>query len=113
MEKISQKLKSYIETHPFDSGSDDCTTVLDQFYLAYANSHESDPPEIREGFKELEEFLHHIPLSDNNAVCAVCDLCCRLCGEYEHKAFIDGVFLRSTSNEGNKLTKDAPSHTLV
>ena len=87
MEKILQNLKSYIETHPFDSGSDDCTTVLDQLYLAYANSHESDPPEIREGFKELEEFLHTLPLSDNNAIC---NLCCRLCGEYERKAFIDG-----------------------
>jgi len=88
MEKISQKLKSYIETHPFNSGSDDCATVLDQLYLAYANSHESDPPEISEGFKELEEFLHHLPLSDNNTVC---DLCCRLCANYEHKAFLDGL----------------------
>ena len=88
MEKISQKLKSYIETHPFDPGDDDCATVLDQLYLAYANSHESDPPEIHKGFKELEEFLHALPLSDNNAVC---NLCCRLCGEYERKAFIDGL----------------------
>ena len=88
MEKILQSLKSYIETNPFDSGSDDCATVLDQLYLAYANSHESDPPEISEGFKELEEFLHHLPLRDNNAVC---DLCCRLCAAYEHKAFIDGL----------------------
>ena len=88
MEKLLQNLKTYIETHPFDSGCDDCTTVLDQLYLAYADSHESDPPEISEGFKKLEEFLHALPLSDNNAVC---DLCCRLCGEYEHKAFIDGL----------------------
>lgn len=88
MQKILQNLKSYIETHPFDSGSDDCTTVLDQLYLAYTNSHESDPPEISESFMKLEEFLHHLPLSDNNAVC---DLCCRLCGEYERKAFIDGL----------------------
>ena len=87
MEKILQSLKSYIETNPFDSGSDDCATVLDQLYRAYANSHESDPPEIREGFKELEEFLHTLPLSDNNAVC---NLCCRLCADYERKAFIDG-----------------------
>ena len=82
------KPKTYIQTHPFDSGSDACATVLEQIYLAYANSRESDPPEISESFKKLEEFLHHIPLSDNNAVCS---LCCRLCGEYEHKAFIDGI----------------------
>ena len=88
MEKILQALKSYLETHPFDSGSDDCDTVLDQLYLAYANSHESDPPEISAGFKELEEFLCKLPLDDNNAVF---NLCCRLCSAYERKAFEDGV----------------------
>ena len=88
MKTIPEAMKAYIETHPFDSGSDDCTTVLDQLYLAYANAHESDPPEIRKGFEELEELLHTLPLRDNNAVC---DLCCRLCSAYKHKAFIDGL----------------------
>ena len=88
MKTIPEAMKAYLETHPFDPGDDDCATVLDQLYLAYANSHESDSPEIQEGFKELEEFLHHLPLNDNNAVC---DLCCRLFGEYEHRAFIDGL----------------------
>ena len=88
MKEIPKAIKTYLETHPFDPGDDDCVTVLDQLYLAYANSHESDPPEIREGFKELEEFLHTLPLQDNNAVC---NLCCRLCGAYERKAFLDGL----------------------
>ena len=88
MKDIAHHLHAYIESHPLDLGDSGCKRVLDQLYQAYAESHESDPPEISEGFKELEEFLHHLPLSDNNAVC---DLCCRLCGEYEHKTFIDGV----------------------
>ena len=88
MKTISEAMKTYIETHPIDSGSDDCATVLDQLYLAYANSHELDPPEIRKGFEELENLLHTLPLSDNNAVC---DLCCRLCADYERKAFLDGL----------------------
>ena len=88
MKTISEAMNAYLETHPFDSGSDDCATVLDQLYLAYAESHESDPPEISEGFKELECFLETLPLSDNNAVF---NLCCHLLGEYEHKAFIDGI----------------------
>ena len=88
MKTIPEAMKAYLETHPFDSGSDDCATVLDQLYLAYADSHESDPPEISEGFKKLEEFLRHLPLNDNNAVC---NLCCRLCAAYEHKAFLDGL----------------------
>ena len=88
MNKINKQLKDYISTHPFDSGDSDCTTVLDQLYQAYAESHESDPPEISSGFKELEEFLCEIPLEDNNTVF---NLCCRLCSAYECKAFIDGV----------------------
>ena len=88
MKSISEALKTYTKTHPFDSGDSDCETVLDQLYQAYAESHESDPPEISDGFKELEEFLCVLPLDDNNAVF---NLCCRLCSAYEHKAFIEGL----------------------
>ena len=88
MENIAKRLNAYIATHSFDSGDRDCETVLDQLYQAYAESHESDPPEIGEGFKELEEFLCALPLEDNNAVF---NLCCRLCSAYERKAFIDGL----------------------
>ena len=62
--------------------------IYNQLYQAYAESHESDPAEISDGFKELEEFLHALPLEDNNAVF---NLCCRLCCTYERKAFIDGL----------------------
>ena len=85
---LAQRLKAYIETHPFDPGDSDYETVLDQIYQAYAESHESDPPEIGEGFKELEDFLCALPLDDNNAVF---NLCCCLCTAYEHKAFLDGL----------------------
>ena len=88
MSDIAKKLKAYIEAHPFDAGDGEGTTVLDQLYLAYAESHESDPAEIRDGFKELEEFLCTLPLADNNAVFK---LCCRLCSAYERKAFLDGL----------------------
>ena len=88
MENIAKRLNAYITAHPFDPGDSDCETVLDQLYQAYAESHESDPPEIRNGFKELNDFLCHLPLEDNNAVF---NLCCRLCSAYEHKAFTDGV----------------------
>ena len=44
MKEIPKAMKTYLETHPFDPGDDDCATVLDQLYLAYAYSHESDPP---------------------------------------------------------------------
>ena len=88
MDNIANRLMAYIETHPFNSGDSDCETVLDQLYQAYAESHESGPSEISEGFKELEEFLCNLPLEDNNAVF---NLCCRLCCAYERKTFIDGL----------------------
>ena len=88
MKEIACRLDAYIQKHPFDSGDCDCETVLDQLYQAYAESHESDPEEIGNGFKELEEFLHTLPLDDNNAVF---NLCCRLCSAYERKAFLDGL----------------------
>ena len=88
MKDIARRLDAYTQAHPFDSGDSECETVLDQLYQAYAESHESDPAEISDGFKELEEFLHALPLEDNNAVF---NLCCRLCCTYERKAFLDGL----------------------
>ena len=88
MKDIARRLNAYVQKHLFDSGSSDCKTVLDQLYQAYAESHESDPAEIGDGFKELEEFLHTLPLADNNAVF---NLCCRLYSAYERKAFRDGI----------------------
>ena len=88
MKTIEEALKAYIEKHPFEPGDSGCETVLDQLYQAYAESHESDPPEIRAGYAELETFLENLPLDDNNAVF---NLCCRLCVAYERKAFLDGL----------------------
>ena len=88
MENIAKRLNAYITTHPFDSGDSYCETVLDQIYQAYAESHESDPPEIRNGFKELDAFLEQLSLDDDNAVW---NLCCQLCTAYERKAFRDGL----------------------
>ena len=52
MDKIAQRLKAYIDAHPFDPGDSDCETVLEQLYQAYAEFYESDQPEIGKGFKE-------------------------------------------------------------
>ena len=88
MNDIAKRLNTYIEAHPFDSGNSNCATVLDQLYQAYIESHDTDPPEISNGFKELEEYLCVLPLDNNNAVF---NLCCRLCSAYERKAFLDGL----------------------
>ena len=87
MKNIAHRLDAYIESHALELGDSNCETVLDQMYQAYAESHESDPTEIGDGFKELEEFLCVLPLADNNAVFNLC----RLCSAYERKAFRDGL----------------------
>ena len=74
MDNIAQRLKAYIEAHPFDPGDSDCETVLDQLFQAYQESHESDPLNIREGFRQLDDLLGHLSLEDNNTVF---NLCCR------------------------------------
>ena len=88
MENTAKRLNACITAHLFNSGDSDCETVLDQLYQAYAESHESDPPEISDGFKKLEEYLCSIPMEDNNTVFSIC---CRLCSAYEYKSFIDGL----------------------
>ena len=88
MNEIAKRLNTYIIAHPFDPGDSNCETALEQLYQAYAESHESDPPEIRDGFKELDAFLEQLSLDDNNAVW---NLCCQLCTAYERKAFLDGL----------------------
>ena len=88
MDNIVKRLQAYMDKHSIDLGDTDCETVIDQLYQTYAESHESDPPEIRNGFKELDNLLSELSLEDNNAVW---NLCCQLCTAYEHKAFLDGL----------------------
>ena len=88
MKPISEALKAYMDTHPFDAGTSDCETVLDQLYQAYTDSHESDPSEITALFRELSEYLETLPLDTNNSIFR---LTCDLCIAYERKAFLDGL----------------------
>ena len=88
MKPISEALKAYIEAHPFDGGTCDSETVLEQLYQAYTDSHESDPPDITALFRELSEHLERLPLDTNNSIFR---LTCDLCIAYERKAFLDGV----------------------
>ena len=88
MDNLARKLKAYIESKPINLGDGDCGTVLEQLFQAYQESHESDPPDIRENFRALDVLLGELPLEDNNAVF---NLCCCLCTAYEKKAFIEGV----------------------
>ena len=88
MKPHSEALRDYLQTQPYDIGDPDCENILDLLYRAYAETHESDPPEIQAGFMEMEEFLKTLPLDDNNSIFR---LTCDLCIAYERKAFLDGL----------------------
>ncbi len=88
MKSIINLLKHHLQTKPFDTGDPDCKTVLEQLFQAYQESHESEPPEIANGFIELDALLGGLPLEDNNTVFRVC---CNLCTALEQRAFIDGI----------------------
>ena len=88
MKPISEALKAYVDTHPFDAGNCDSETVLDQLYQAYTESHESDPSDITALFRELSAYLERLPLDTNNGIFR---LTCDLCIAYERKAFLDGL----------------------
>ena len=88
LQEYISHLRSCIASNPPDLGDSGCETILEQLYQVYAESHESDPPEIRDGFKELDALLGSLSLNDNNAVW---NLCCQLCTAYERKAFLDGL----------------------
>lgn len=97
MQTLLELLKHCAESHSFDTGDPDNPAVLDQLFCAYQDSHETDPAEIKDGFKELDTYLRQLSLDDNNAVW---NLCCRICVAYEHKAFIDGF------HYGSQLMKE-------
>lgn len=88
MQSIINLLRRHLQTAPFDTGDPDCKTVLEQLFLAYQESHESESTDIENGFIELDALLEGLPLEDNNAVFRVC---CNLCTALEQRAFIDGI----------------------
>ena len=58
MQTLLELLKHCAENHTFDSGDPDNPAVLDQLFCAYQDSHETDPPEIKDGFKELDTYQY-------------------------------------------------------
>ena len=54
MRTLLELLKRCAESHTFDTGDPENRTVLDQLFCAYQDSHETDPPEIKDGFMELK-----------------------------------------------------------
>lgn len=88
MHKLAYQLKTYVAAHPLVLGNSNFETILGQLFPLYQEFQESDSPEIKEGFMQLDSFLENLPLDDNNTVFSSI---CNLCAIYERKAFKDGL----------------------
>ena len=87
---IAKRFKEYVEENSLDFQDDRVSSVIDFLGTAYADTHDVDPQEIKEGFAALDGYLKDISLDENNAVFA---LVCNLCVLCEERAFKDGLQL--------------------
>ena len=62
MQTLLELLRRCAESHSFGTGDPDNPAVLDQLFCAYQDSHETDPAEIKDGFRQLDVLLYHILL---------------------------------------------------
>ena len=88
MRQLKEKLTKYITEHPIDFGTSDADSILAFLYGAYAEAHESDPPEIKALFAQLGEYLEKLPLETNNAMFFII---VKLCTEHERRGFMEGI----------------------
>lgn len=88
MRQFKEKLLAYIADHPVDFGTSDAESILSFLYDAYCESHECDPPETKNLFAQLGEYLEQLPLETNNAMFFII---VKLCTEHERRGFTDGV----------------------
>ena len=88
IETIAKALSEHIHSGVFGLENSNAASVLEFLYIAYAETCEKDPPEVNRGFKNLDEHLDSLPLSENNEIFAIV---CGLCNAYEKRAFIDAV----------------------
>lgn len=88
MRRLKEKLKQYLAEHPIDFGTSDAETILDLLYGAYAEAHESDPPETKALFAQFGEHLEMLPLETNNAMFFII---VKLCTEHERRGFMEGI----------------------
>ncbi len=61
MVHIAKQLKAYADKHPFHFDQNDSETVLEQLFWVYQEVHAIDTPEIKAGFRELDQFFPTLP----------------------------------------------------
>lgn len=83
-----EKLKTFLAEQPPHYGYTDANSILEMLYCYYSEENPIDNAIIRCRFKELDNILCRLPLTDNDAVFS---LTCKLCSSYEQQAFLEGI----------------------
>ena len=101
MNRYIESLKSFLAEQTPCYGYDDADSILEMLYYYYTVANPVDNAVIRCQFKELNDILCHLPLSENEAVFSLTG---DLCVAHERQAFLDGIHIgMRLFSELNKL----------
>jgi hypothetical protein len=88
MNRYINKLKSFLANQSANFPFDDANSVLEVLCYYYCSTNSVDNAVIRCQFKELNDILCRLSLTENDAVFAITG---DLCTSHMRKAFLDGV----------------------
>ena len=88
MNKYIAKLNAFLEEQSPNYGNDDIQSLLEMLHYYYTLENPVDTAVIRCQFKELNDILSKLSLSDNNAVF---EQTCSISASYERQAFLEGI----------------------
>ncbi len=102
MNRYIKNLKSFLAEQTPNYLYDDANSLLEMLYYCYTTSNPVNNAVIQYQFKELNDVLCHLSLTEINAVFS---LTCDLCVSHERQAFLDGVHVGiRLFSELNELT---------
>lgn len=88
MNRYVESLKSFLAEQAPCFGYDDADSILEVLYYYYSDANPVDNAVIRCQFKELNDILCRLPLSENEAIFSLTG---DLCAAHERQAFLDGI----------------------
>lgn len=88
MNRYIENLKAHLAAQSPSYGYDDANSILEMLYYYYTVANPVDNAVIRCQFKQLNDILCRLPLSENEAIFSLTG---DLCSAYERQAFLDGI----------------------
>ena len=88
MHPILEKTKAQLLAQPANCSSADTDALLKMLYIQYTALHPIDSAAIRSSFDAVNQVIGRLSVREDDLMT---DLVCRLCGEYERAAFLEGL----------------------